>query len=257
MSETRDSLSKKVDITIGIPCYNEGERVVSSILSNIESVKKTGLKYEIIVIDDCSHDNSAELVRLLCSKHPDLPVTLHVNECNKGLAYNFVEAAILGTGKYYRMSCGDDSQTVEGLDAVFKHAGQCDLVVPYMTDYGKRGLMRDWISITFTAIVNFLSGYKFRYYNGCPIYQRIHVVRWHPSSYGFGYSANMIVRVLDYEKITYMQVPTWAVEKKGHSSTSLTLRNFVSVIHSLLDISICRIRRILYGRISSAPKEVF
>jgi dolichyl-phosphate beta-glucosyltransferase len=244
-------------ITIGIPCYNEGQRVVDAICHNIEAITHTGHSYEIVVVDDCSRDNSAELVQQLAAAHPEWPITLKVNDRNRGLAYNFVECALIGKGTYYRMSCGDDPQPVEALYDVFKHLGTCDLVIPFMTDYGPRGWKRNLISRTFTTIVNLISGYRILYYNGSPIYHRNHVLRWHPSSYGFGYSADMITRLLDYEGLTFTQIPTWSDEKKGKGSTSMTLRNLLSVTHSLLEIVFRRLRRSFYGRESAPPREIF
>jgi glycosyltransferase involved in cell wall biosynthesis len=245
-----------IDITIGIPCYNEEERIIDAIEHNIEAVRRTGKSYEIIVVDDGSKDRSVERVRAFCAAHPDLPVTLKCNDRNRGLAYNFVEAALLGRGHYYRMSCGDDPQPTEALFEVFRYIGKCDLVIPYLTDYGPRGSLRNCISYTFTFMVNLISDYNIRYYNGLPIFVRKHVLRWHPSSYGFGYSADMITRLLDYEGLSYIQVPTWSFEKKGKSSTSLTFRNLLSVTHSLLEITFRRIRRFIYGRESSMPQEI-
>ena len=243
-------------ITIGIPCYNEGQRIVDAIRNNVEAISRTGCSYEIIVVDDCSRDHSVELIQKLITEHPEWPITLKINDRNRGVAYNFVECALIGQGTFYRMSCGDNPQPVQALYDVFKHVGSCELVIPYMTDCGPRGWKRELISRTFTAIVNLISGYQIRYYNGSPIYHRKHVLRWHPSSYGFGYSADMITRLLDYEGLIYMQVPTWSEEKKGKGSTSLTPRNVLSVSHSLLEIFFRRIRRTLYGRESAPPREI-
>lgn len=243
-------------LTIGIPCYNEGPRIVSAIRHNVEAIERTGHSYEIVVVDDCSKDDSVALVQELCRKKPDWPISLKINDRNRGLAYNFVEAALIGKGEFYRMSCGDDPQPVQALYDVFKFIGQSDLIVPYMTDCGPRGAYREILSTTFTGIVNLISGYNIRYYNGSPVYRRRHVLRWHPSSYGFGYSADMLTRLLDYEGLSYIQVPTWSEEKKVRGSTSMTSRNLLSVTHSLLEIAFRRIRRTIYGRESAVPNEV-
>ena len=43
---------------------------------------------------------------------------------------------------------------------------------------------------TFTFLVNLISGYHLKYYNGMAIHLRYNVMRWHPSSYGFGFQAD-------------------------------------------------------------------
>ena len=38
-----------------------------------------------------------------------------VNEFNQGLGVNYVEAAFIGGGRYYRAICGDDVESKETL----------------------------------------------------------------------------------------------------------------------------------------------
>ena len=199
---------------------------------------------------------SVIFIQQFSREHPEYAITLKRNDRNRGLAFNFTEAALIGRGHYYRMSCGDDPQPTEALYAVYRNLGAADMIVPFMTDCGPRGWKRELLSKAYTAIVNVISGYRMRYYNGSPVYVRKHVLRWHPSCYGFGYSADMVTRLLDYEGVSYMQVATWSEEKKGKGSTSMSLRNLLSVTHSILEIAIRRLRRILYGRDAPVPVEM-
>jgi hypothetical protein len=73
------------------------------------------------------------------------------------------------------------------------------------------------------------SGYDIQYYNGLPIYRRYNVMRWPPISYGFGFQADIITRMLD-EGASYVQIPAWGgIDRKGGKSTALTIRNVLSV----------------------------
>ena len=246
----------EVDITIAVSCYNEEDLITSTLDSVVGAVKQIGCTYDIIVIDDVSRDDSVKRVQEYITAHPELPISLKVNATNRGLGNNYVEAAFLGRGKYYRLCCGDDGEPKEVLAALFRHIGKADMIIPYnyKVVVGKSPA-RNFLSVTFTRLVNLLSGYNIRYYNGLSIQTRYNVLRWHPSSYGFGFQADIITRLLD-EGASYAQVPSYSIDRKGNASTALTMRNFLSVVHTLLEISIRRMRRMLYGKKWPKPAEV-
>jgi len=247
----------EIDITIFVSCYNE-ESFIAQTLENVTSaLQEAGCTYEIIVVDDKSIDNSAERVRQYIHSHPQQPIQLKVSEKNRGLANNYVETAFLGRGKYYRLCCGDNCEPKDSLVRIFRCTGKADMVITYQdpnTDDG-RTTGRRLLSRTFTGLVNMISGYRIRYYNGLATHLRYNVMRWHPSSYGFGFQADIITRLLD-EGTSYIQIPRLTVERKGTTSTALTMRNILSVIHTLLEITIRRVRRFLYGKDMSQPQEI-
>ena len=68
--------------------------------------------------------------------------------------------------------------------------------------------------------MNLISGYHLKYYNGLPLYLRHSIMRWHPTSYGFGFQADTITMLLE-TRATYMQVYARSVDNKGSGSTSV------------------------------------
>jgi hypothetical protein len=81
-------------------------------------------------------------------------------------------------------------------------------------------------------------------------------MRWPPSSYGFGFQVDVTTRLLD-QGLTYLQVPCVGIDRKGKSSTALTMRNLLSVCHTLLEVAARRLRRQLYGKGTPRAREVF
>ncbi len=235
-----------VDLTLFVSCYNEEAYIYETLQSIMKALDQRDLTFEIIVIDDCSSDRSLERIDEFIREHPDLNITVKANKKNQGLAFNFVEAAYLGKGKYYRLMCGDNAEPAEALAGIFKHVGESDMIIPYQVSTG-RTFFRQAVSKTYVFLVNLISGYRLKYYNGCPVFRRVHVVRWHPHSYGFGFQSDLITRLLD-EGCSYMEVESWSVENKLNLSTALTFRNFLSVVHTLIEISMRRARNILFGK---------
>ena len=250
--------NEEIQITVVITCYNE-ESFITDTLDNVtEALREVGCSYEVIVMDDVSPDQSVRKIRSYLQAHPDLPIVLKVNETNRGLANNYVEAAFLGRGKYYRLCCGDNSEPKEALVHAFKHIGTADIVIPYQVQDEVAGKTkgRKLLSKTFTFLVNLISGYNLKYYNGMAIHLRYNVMRLHPSSYGFGFQADILTRLLD-EGASYIQIPSTGIDRKGGGSTAINLRNILSVNHTLLELAIRRFRRLLYGSTMPKPLEVF
>ena len=71
-------------LSVVIPVYNE-ESTINQILT---AVSAQNLVTEIVIVDDCSKDNSAEKIKQatdrLCSERSDLKVTFLQNEKNQG-----------------------------------------------------------------------------------------------------------------------------------------------------------------------------
>jgi len=242
------------DISIFVSCYNEASFIKETLDNVTVALEEAGCTYDIIVVDDASKDNSVAIVKDYIFNNPALPITLKVNEVNRGLGNNYVEAAFLGRGKYYRLCVGDNAEPKDKLIPIFRCVGKADIIIPFHNVIGK-GLLRTSISSTYTFLVNILSGYNIRYYNGLAIHLRYNVMRWPPISYGFGFQADIITRLLD-EGASYAQISTISIERKGRASTALSLRNTLSVLHTLLEVWIRRFRRLLYGSNWIKPREI-
>ncbi|MCW4116986.1 glycosyltransferase family 2 protein [Aurantimonas sp. MSK8Z-1] len=234
-----DAMADRLDVSFFVPCYNEEQNVEGAIDKLVEVASTLGLSYEILVFDDNSSDGTVEVVRRYQGRHPEIPLRLFVNRVNQGVSRNFVEAAFRGRGTYYRLICGDDVEPIETHIAVLKHLGQADIVVPYFTEIGGRPMHRHLISNLYTRLVNLCSGRSLRYYNGCPLYRRADVLRFHVEATGFGYQAEFLTRLL-HEKRSFIEIPLVSIDREG--SGSLNLRNFISVGHSLAKIALRRLR---------------
>jgi glycosyltransferase involved in cell wall biosynthesis len=234
-------LENDLDLTLFVACYNEEENIVGTLETLLAALGGFDFTWEIIVIDDASTDRSVEIIQDFLRQHPDLPITLKVREFNVGLAQNFIEGAFLGRGKYYRQICGDNVEPKETFVEVFKHMGAADVVLFYQEITGK-ALSRRILSRCYTWLVNLITGYRIKYYNGLALFQRYHVMRWHSNFHGFGFHADLITRLLD-EGFSYTEVLVKATERTAGVSHALSLRNFFSVAHTLLDLIIRRVAR--------------
>jgi glycosyltransferase involved in cell wall biosynthesis len=71
-------------LSIIIPAYNEGA-TIHNILNKVKAVELIGgLQKEVIIVNDCSKDNTEEAVLAYKAANPELPISYYKHEINKG-----------------------------------------------------------------------------------------------------------------------------------------------------------------------------
>jgi len=238
---------RALDLTVFISCYNEEEYIVPTIQTVRDALNEIGtVTYEIIVIDDGSKDGSSTLVSSYITAHPDERVLLRTNRVNRGLAQNYLDAAFIGKGKYYRLVCGDNAEPQATMVAVFRELGKADMIIPYYVSSEGKSFYRRIISNTYTTLVNVISGLRLHYYNGLAVHLRHNVMRWHSNTRGFGFQADIICLLLA-QGFSFKEVPVKTIERRiSGSSNALTSKNILSVAHTLVDLVFRRVGNWVY-----------
>src|ERR1700733_15212866 len=88
-----------IDLSVFVACYNEQEAIAGTIQDIAAACEEVGVTYEIIVIDDGSTDESVARINTFKSSNPRIPITVRINDKNRGLAYNYVEGAFMAKGE--------------------------------------------------------------------------------------------------------------------------------------------------------------
>jgi glycosyltransferase involved in cell wall biosynthesis len=245
-AEAPTGVREDLEVTLFVPCLNEEKRVGATLATIREAMGELGCTYEVIVVDDGSTDRTSAVVEEFARDNPAIPVVLHRNPRNLGLSRSFVDSSFRGRGRYYRLVCGDNVDSKEAMLAVLRLRGQADIIIPYYPVLPGKSRARKAISGLYTGIVDLLGGNRIRYYNGCALYRRHHVMRWASYNYGFGFQAQLITALLD-EGATYREVPLEGFHLTKDRGSPLNLRNFLSVSHTLGEILLRRLRRTIYG----------
>lgn len=85
--------------------YNH-EKFIEKALKSV-LIQKTNFYFEIVISDDCSQDNSFEILKYYKEKYPN-KINLIQNENNIGMTENFIKAMKNCKGKYIAMLDSDD-----------------------------------------------------------------------------------------------------------------------------------------------------
>lgn len=71
-------------LSIVIPAYNEG-KTIHFILDKVKAVQLVGgMEKEVIIVNDCSKDDTVDAVERYIKANPDLNISFHSHEVNKG-----------------------------------------------------------------------------------------------------------------------------------------------------------------------------
>ena len=127
-------MEKVPRVSILIPTYNYAfclDETVQSVLN------QTFQDFELIIIDDCSKDNTDEVVQKYLS---DARVSYYKNEVNLGLVGNWNKCLSYAKGDYIKFLCADDkfrSDLLEKFVGVMEKYPGVSLVVCNKTMFGK------------------------------------------------------------------------------------------------------------------------
>ncbi len=87
-------------LSIVIPVYNEGP-TIHLILDKIDEVNlPNGISKELILVNDCSTDNSVEAIEKYMADHPQMDIQFYQHEVNKGKGAALHTGISKATGEY-------------------------------------------------------------------------------------------------------------------------------------------------------------
>jgi dolichyl-phosphate beta-glucosyltransferase len=152
-----------MDISIVIPAYNEEKRIKKSLIRIIAYLKSKSSKYEIIVVDDGSTDNTSKIVRGLNKN-----IRILQNKRNKGKGYSVKKGVLAARYRIILFTDADLSTPIEELGQFVKYTND-----GYDVVFGSRNLKsskikesqpfyRQLMGKTFPLLVNAITSLNFK-----------------------------------------------------------------------------------------------
>lgn len=94
-------MHRKIDtLSILIPAYNEGKTItqILDLVRNVELVD--GIKKEVVIVNDCSKDDTVEVIEAYMAQYPELKMTLFSQQVNQGKGAAIHKAIEICTGDF-------------------------------------------------------------------------------------------------------------------------------------------------------------
>jgi nucleoside-diphosphate-sugar epimerase/glycosyltransferase involved in cell wall biosynthesis len=250
MSKLRNSLS------IVVPAYNEEKNLEPTITHIIAASPYLIGQFEIIIVNDCSNDQTGAVAECLVKTYPFVRVVHSSTNLGFGGAYKEgVQKAVLD---YVLMVPGDDAYPIASLERIFAKVGSADIVMSYTTNMEIRSWSRRLISDTFVFAMNILFQLRLKYYNGVTVLPTATAQTLQFSS-GFSYAAENMVRLIKLHRFSYEQVPCEITERKMGKSSALKAKNIWSVLTGVtalvLEVYGAGIRGLFKNENDSAKKQ--
>jgi len=78
-----------MSLSIIIPCFNSEKYILENIKKLRKYIKKLNYRYEIILVDDCSSDNTYKIIKKLSQKYKNIKILQ--NNLNRGKSYSLIK----------------------------------------------------------------------------------------------------------------------------------------------------------------------
>jgi dolichyl-phosphate beta-glucosyltransferase len=103
--------------SIVFPAYNESERITRSLDQVLNYIAEQRWDAEVIVVNDGSHDDTADIVRRYAAQHH--LVRLVENPGNRGKGYSVRNGVLRASGEYVLFSDSDLSSPIHEATKLF------------------------------------------------------------------------------------------------------------------------------------------
>jgi glycosyltransferase involved in cell wall biosynthesis len=154
-------MNKIADLSVFFPAYNEGSRVATTVKRAIKVLPKVAKRWEVLVINDGSKDNTGQIIDQLAKKNKNIRAIHH--KTNKGYGAAF-KSGLYGS-KYEWIAFTDSDGQFDFSEIVNfinkQRESLADIVIGY---YKKRQVSKSKIitSKMWEYLVFFLFGLKVR-----------------------------------------------------------------------------------------------
>ncbi|MCH7978269.1 MAG: glycosyltransferase family 2 protein [Acidobacteria bacterium] len=131
--------SSEVVLSVVIPAHNESARLPATLQAVLGLLQSRSEAFEVLVVDDGSTDDTAELVQRVCRESPEVRLLRHPTNFGKGAAVR--NGMLNARGEYILFTDADLSAPIAEAERLLE-----PLKNGYDVAFGSRGLRPEWIS---------------------------------------------------------------------------------------------------------------
>jgi glycosyltransferase involved in cell wall biosynthesis len=175
-----------------LPAYNEEENVEPAVMEAIEVVGPIADDYEVVVVDDGSRDGTAEKVRQLVERYPQVRLVQH--QVNRGYGAALYSGFTSAFKELVFFTDSDRQFDLTEISELLPFIGEYDLVIGYRAPR-RDPFMRKLNGWGWSALVTLLFGYTSRDIDcAFKLFRREIIDKINIESRGASFSAEFLVR---------------------------------------------------------------
>jgi len=214
-----------MSLSIIVPVHNEVKNISNTIANILVAVERNSIfDYEILICESGSIDGTVKIINDLAKNNQNIKIFIFPDNYNLGEKYR--SAIHKSQKKYIAYIPGDNDIDLDSIIKIFSAIGRADIILPYTVNMEQRPLNRRLFSYAYTFLMNLISGYKIKYYNGACVFLTSELKKIHVMSDGFSYMSEIVVKLLS-NNLTYYELPMKVVGRDEDKSSALQFRNFI------------------------------
>lgn len=225
-------------ISFVVPAHNEENRIEQTINEIINSCKDENIKNpEIIVINDCSTDNTLEVLKKLNQNNLDCQLSFYTNPKNLGFGGSVKQGFNMANRESIMWIPGDNAHPASEIKKILKHfiSNNYSAISTYYSNKEKRNFFRQLFTDIYTPFLNFVFGLKLKYYNGLTIIDRGYLKEINIQTDAHCWQVEMWVKLKKLNNFNYDFVPTLLFED-DKSTVVFKLRNSIKVFFVIIKL---------------------
>lgn len=164
-------MTRKPDVSLVLPCFNEEKILEDSVQWITASLRISRFSFEIIFVDDKSHDRTTEVIKKICRKYPNCRAIFHRE--NQGRGQTVADGILSANGQIAGYIDADLEVSPVYIPEMVRLliTGKADMIIGkriYRTSFAS--IPREILSVGYRRLVNGLldtkgydteTGYKF------------------------------------------------------------------------------------------------
>jgi glycosyltransferase involved in cell wall biosynthesis len=166
MGESRNDVPR---LTVLMPAYNEATGLAQSVGLVLAKLRELAIPGELLIVDDCSCDGTAEIADMLAAEMPEVRVIHHLE--NRGIGGGVVTGFSAAQSEWLILIPADLALDLDELHKYWDAAAQADIVVGIRSDRSDYSLLRKIISWVNIRAIQVLFGMEQRQFNYISMYR--------------------------------------------------------------------------------------
>ena len=156
-------------LTVIIPAYNEENNIVNTVKIIRKELKTLKIKHEILIVDDCSTDNTLKIAEKLHAGDKRIRVIRH--RVNKGPGSGIVTGIRHSKGSIIIFLPADLAMEIKEIRKYLDASKTADVVLGVRSDRSDYSLFRKIVSLLNIFMIKALFNMKEKQFNYIPLYR--------------------------------------------------------------------------------------
>ena len=223
----------KNGLTVIIPALNEELNITPSVQMVERVLKKINVDYELVIVNDGSTDETAKIIKELKRVNSRIKSIDHKHPIGMGGCY--IKVLRIARMSHFMHIVSKNECDEASIEKIVSLRNKASIIIPYTSNMNERDYLRQVLSKIYTKILNLITSFNLKYYNGTVLYRTDLLKSIKFSAHYHTFQAEALIKLL-LKKNTFIEIPIIVNWNKGHRTSAFTIKNIKSVFFFILKL---------------------